>query len=109
MPVQVNTTISALSERIMIKKAISSETVKGKPVKSSFETYKNTFANVYVQSGAMQSTSQYSTISSTVYFTIRYDSNVDYNCQILWKNKIYKIDFIDETINGFQRISTSLA
>jgi SPP1 family predicted phage head-tail adaptor len=72
MATGINTVTSAFDRRITIEKAVDSLSAKNKPIKT-FSFYKNTFANVYVTSGATQYNENYTQVVTTVFFTIRYD------------------------------------
>jgi len=97
-----------LKYRIKIQKSSNSSTTTGKPLKTySFLRY--CYANVNVSSGNTQYNAQYESISTTVIFTIRYNSSVDYDCQIIWNEKTYKIEFIEPIEqNSFMKIITTL-
>jgi SPP1 family predicted phage head-tail adaptor len=90
---QANTLISSLSERVTIEKAIQTKTAKGKPGKE-YEASKDTYANVYINSGSIKTNEQYNSLTVTVQFTIRYDEDIDYGSIISWEGNKYRIEFM---------------
>jgi SPP1 family predicted phage head-tail adaptor len=101
-------TTSILSERITIEKAVDSLNAKGKPVKD-FQFLKESWADVYAPSGVTQYNENYIEVITSVYFTIRYDEEVNYDCQIVYDNHYYKIEFIEQIDRKrFMKITTTL-
>ena len=108
MASQINTITAAFSKRITIEKSVNGSTTTGKPIKS-FQKIKDTFANVYIAGGATQYNDQYDNVKTTVTFTIRYDSNVDYDCRIVYNSRNYNIQFIEDIdVKRYLKITTYL-
>jgi SPP1 family predicted phage head-tail adaptor len=91
-----------LKHRIAIYKYDRSVNSAGTPVEG-FKFLKNCYAGIRPISGNLSEDSAPGTVhEQLVEITIRYDSQIDYNCKITYGMNTYRINYIDPVIRkGF--------
>ena len=99
-------TANDLQEQVEIWKYDYSNNVGGTPIEQ-FMLYKKTYAGVRFLSGTTSNEALGNLPNSNVEFTIRYDDNIDYKCQINYEHVFYKINFIQSIKReGWMKIQT---
>jgi len=83
-----------LNRRIVIEKETSAKNALGTPVET-FTELKETWATVTYQGGGMRYETEGEIAASDAEFTVRYDSDIDYNCRVKYEDEYYKITHIE--------------
>lgn len=98
-----------LKKKVEIWRYNRSVNAGGTPIEQ-FEFFKHCYAGMRTLSGALTNDPAPGTVSEvSVEFVIRYDKDIDYNCEIRYKVSRYKIKYIDEIIeNGWMKIRTTV-
>jgi len=81
---------SSLNYLITIEKETTTKNAVGTPIKQ-WGALCTCYANVYSKSDSLLSLSEGQLSNTSIIFTIRYRSDIDYSCRILFENIYYKI------------------
>ena len=87
--------IGRLDERISIQSRSSTENDFGEPIES-FSTANTVSAQVIVKTGSEKDENNKEVAIRNIQFRIRYLSSLDETQQILYRNKTYDIEFIED-------------
>ncbi|MFW6015324.1 MAG: phage head closure protein [bacterium] len=85
---------SKFNRKIKIEKKGESTNKVGTPT-FDFLYFKTKWANVDYRGGRTNEQTHYLQTTTDATFMIRYDKDVDYNCQIIYNDSIYQIDHIE--------------
>jgi SPP1 family predicted phage head-tail adaptor len=80
---------------ITIEKATRTKNSVGN-VSHAWQHLKTKFAHISEFKGNMRSETLHQSADTDAVFTIRYDSDVDYNCRFVYRNQTYEIMHIAE-------------
>lgn len=98
--------VNDLKDRVEIWRYTYSDNTGGTPVEN-FAFYRYKYANVRVAGGGTANEILGNQPYSNVVFIIRYDSVIDYKCQIKYEDVFYKINHIEVLDrNAFMKIQT---
>jgi SPP1 family predicted phage head-tail adaptor len=87
--------IGRLDERISIQSRSSTENDFGEPIES-FSTANTVSAQVIIKTGSEKDENNKEVAIRNIQFRIRYLSSLDETQQILYRNKTYDIEFIED-------------
>ena len=87
--------VGRLDERIEIQSRLSSENDFGEPIES-FSTANTISAQVIVKSGTEKNEDNKDVSIRNIRFRVRYLSAIDETDQILYRNKKYDIEFLED-------------
>lgn len=86
--------VNDLKTRIEVWKYDREDNSGGTPIET-FKFYKYTYAGMKVRSGTTEANNLGLLPYTNVEWILRFDSLIDYRCQIKYYNKFYKIDHIE--------------
>lgn len=87
---------NGLNRRVAIWKYDRSENAAGTPIEQ-WIFHKYTYANIKIDNGNKQSNDPPGNLPTTnVTITVRYDKEIDYNCQVRYNGQVYTITYIQE-------------
>ena len=85
---------SILNKQITFEKEVTTKNAVGTPTES-YSFLKQSYADVRVLNGGTEYTTESSIPFTRVEFTIRWDSDINYKCRILYDNQYYEINHIE--------------
>ena len=88
------TNVSDLRTQVEVWKYIATDNSVGTPVEQ-FKLYRKKYANLKVISPGANQSSLGNLPSTNVIFTLRYDNEIDYKCQIKYNDVFYEVNHIE--------------